>query len=363
MNAVKFVDIISGFRNGTVKNPGPVIVPMKIGERKIITISSERCIYDFYPGAFTLMYVMRGEAYIETGNSKYKLTPGNYLFLNPGTIYHSFAVPDILTELCTIHFSPDVLDRFSGRNTNTAIQAAGSNCFSGTPSCFVERTYQQNEKIRVILGKLCSLSHAGYKQSPGFDKREFYRSLNQLLLNLFIMNTGVRAEINSMETSRPSTRGEVYQRLYYARDYMDSSYGQGISVQQVAAVACMNADYFTRLYRRQFGITPVKYLIANRMKAAGQELKKRKFSVSEICNKVGYSDISSFGKLFKRHYGLNPEAYNQLMLNSRIPAPAHQKNRLLFNTAVNPVKSVHSTGLKSEMTEIYKQRLTSTDVL
>jgi AraC-like DNA-binding protein len=42
------------------------------------------------------------------------------------------------------------------------------------------------------------------------------------------------------------------------------------------------------------------------MDAARQLLQKSEMDISEVCERVGYSDLSSFGKLFRRYYNVSP---------------------------------------------------------
>jgi len=46
-----------------------------------------------------------------------------------------------------------------------------------------------------------------------------------------------------------------------------------------------------------------------RLRIAGNMLRNTNCSVQEISDRIGFSDISHFGHLFKRSYGLSPSAY------------------------------------------------------
>lgn len=333
MEAATFTDIITDYRKSAVNTTGDeyTLAPVK-GQGVLISRSYARHYDSVYPAALSLVYVVKGAAYIVTGNSRYKLVAGNYLVLNQGSAYKSYTNPGGFIESYAIHFSADFIRQCQEvRSAYRASQPATALCTETIFSRFVERTYQQNEKLSMVLARLGGLVQEAYNSGQPIRATDISRLLKSIISLLIVVDAGVQVEINSMEAIRRSTREEVYRRLNYARSFMDSSYDQQISVEDVAATACMNADYFTRLFRKQFGITPVQYLIAKRMNEASRLLQQKKKSVSEVCRAVGYADISSFGRLFKRYHGLTPELYNKVMWQPYITGRAGAASRLLQN--------------------------------
>lgn len=312
MSAARFVDVISGFRKCALEEAEPETGPKKIkGQDIIISDSSRKHVFDFYPGALSLRSVVRGAEYFVTRNSKYAVVPGNYLILNEGSEYSSYVNPNENVESFAVHFAPGFVNRFIGGYFTGPDHIPGTEeTVHGKLPRFIEKTYIQDDRTKFLLNKLYTMVQGGFDNDCLLESDEISESLRNLLSNLVMVNAGVQAEINSMKAARPSTREEIYRRLNYAKDYMESAYGEVVSVDQVAVVACMNSEYFIRQFKKQFGITPVQYLIAKRMKVAGAALSRGGTSVSEVCRKVGYSDLSSFGKLFKRYYGVGPEAYS-----------------------------------------------------
>lgn len=68
-----------------------------------------------------------------------------------------------------------------------------------------------------------------------------------------------------------------------------------------------------RKFIDQLGMSPGKWLQDKRMEEARLLLEESSLSVSEICYQVGYSNTSSFSRLFLRTTGLSPGEYRKQM--------------------------------------------------
>lgn len=315
MCAANFVDLLSESPAGAMPRSGNDSPGNKAGSSAIIvSTSSRKHLFEFQWGGLSLMSVVSGTEYYVTRNSKYTITPGNYLLLHKGAGCSSSVDKNSYVESFTVHFGPRFVSHFFAGilAAHDTIPEPGNTRHDPMPR-FIEKTYLQDERIRPLLGSLYRAVCEGIEEDVLLEADPLGDQLRRLLYALVAVNFAVKAEINSISAARPSTREEVYKRLNYARDFMESSFGESISVDTIASVACMHPEYFIRQFKKQFGTTPVQYLIAKRMRTAGQALTSGQHSVSDVCRLVGYSDLTSFGKLFKRYYGLGPEAYSRNM--------------------------------------------------
>ena len=79
-----------------------------------------------------------------------------------------------------------------------------------------------------------------------------------------------------------------------------------------------NFDYMNRLFRQSIGKTVFQYLSEIRIAHARELLATSSMKVSQISEKVGFSDESYFSKVFKRHTGISPLNYAKTA-NSQMP--------------------------------------------
>lgn len=94
--------------------------------------------------------------------------------------------------------------------------------------------------------------------------------------------------------------------LSQALSYIEANYAQNLQVSQIADSLGLNRSYFCRLFSRQMGMSPQDYIISYRLEQAEKLLYATKLSQKEIARKVGYPDVYTFSRMFKRRYGVAP---------------------------------------------------------
>ena len=108
-----------------------------------------------------------------------------------------------------------------------------------------------------------------------------------------------------------STRVAVppVRHLVRARDLADARYTEPLTVDDLAAAACLSRAHFSREFRRTFGETPHQYLLTRRLERAAALLRTTDRSVADICLAVGLSSVGSFTTSFRRMFGRTPLAF------------------------------------------------------
>ncbi len=96
-----------------------------------------------------------------------------------------------------------------------------------------------------------------------------------------------------------------------AQDYLDEHYTENIVVDQLAKTVGLSSRHFQRRFKDATGESPLSYLQKIRIEKAKIKLSSTRLPFSEITWAVGYEDVNSFRKIFKRHTSLSPKEYRQ----------------------------------------------------
>jgi AraC family transcriptional regulator len=303
------VFLISQFPDSTARDFDMDKYNQQFYERNsIISAASKNIYYDKHWGPLSIKFVLSGEEYYQTDNSRYLVTPSNFLILNNNTEYSSFIDADEEVESFTFNFAEKYVSAaLTGMIGHPEKLLDDASLHVATHIKFVEQTYFGEHAIFSLKNKMRELTAT-------FEERneEISELFNELLYVLLLLNKKVQYEIDGIKAIKNSTKEELYKRLNYARDYIECCFDQDINLTKMACIACLNREYFIRQFKLYFGITPTQYLIKRRMQAALHIVKTSDCSILEVCKQVGYSDLTSFGKLFRKFYHLSPEGFRQM---------------------------------------------------
>lgn len=98
--------------------------------------------------------------------------------------------------------------------------------------------------------------------------------------------------------------------LKRALDYLEAHYTQPLSLSEVAECACVSPSHLSFLFKRYVGQSFKQTLLRIRIKTAMARFIENPYSqVTEVCDDVGFSDLSFFVRKFKAVVGVSPGVY------------------------------------------------------
>ena len=109
------------------------------------------------------------------------------------------------------------------------------------------------------------------------------------------------------------TANTQFKRLSIGRDYIADNYLETFSLTDAANSSFMSPFHFSRVFKETYGETPNEFLIRLRIEKAKEMLITENYSVSEICERVGYMSLGSFSSLFLKHVGMPPTSYRRTL--------------------------------------------------
>ncbi|WP_324672047.1 AraC family transcriptional regulator [Hymenobacter sp. GOD-10R] len=93
--------------------------------------------------------------------------------------------------------------------------------------------------------------------------------------------------------------------------YIKQHLTEQITVEKLSELACMSKATFFRIFKREFGLTPVEYIIQERLSEAKRLLRNPLATVADVCFRVGFNNTNYFQVLFKKYEGITPGLYKK----------------------------------------------------
>ena len=97
-------------------------------------------------------------------------------------------------------------------------------------------------------------------------------------------------------------------RIARAVEKVRSDFRDALSVDDLAAAAGLSRYHFSRMFGRQMGVSPYRFLLRTRVEHAAELLRNGRYSVTEAAFASGFSDLGRFRRAFKKLLGRLPSA-------------------------------------------------------
>ena len=134
----------------------------------------------------------------------------------------------------------------------------------------------------------------GYIGGTAFDKIPIEKSVAEIVEAF---------KLNKKPVLRHTTRhaGDIVE---YARQYIEEHYTENISFGALARELNASQSYLSIKFKREVGVTFTEYLMSCRFNKARELVESdRNLGCRDVGRLVGYTDITQFGKMFKKIVG------------------------------------------------------------
>lgn len=227
---------------------------------------------------FYLLYTVSGEGLVELEGSSFPLPPGHAVLLCCQPPHRYAALPGGWDNHW-VHLDGAGIGPYFERAADTPVPLRD-------PAAFEE-----------LFGLLPGL--AAREDIPGLAR--ISHTLSGLLTALLLS----RMEVGQEQFS--SHRRDIRRAVDYIREH----YRQPISVDDITAALNISKFHFVRLFQRQMGVTPYRYLIQHRINQAKLLLATGDLPVAQVAAAVGYASESNFIRQFRELSGMTPLQYRR----------------------------------------------------
>ena len=126
----------------------------------------------------------------------------------------------------------------------------------------------------------------------------------ELLFTLVSMNQTPESHVSSIIRNSSPLSDEVIL-------YLNANYGNKITVPELCARFHTNKNILQKQFREATGQPVMAYLISLRVKLAALMLRDTGITITEISDRLGFSDSAHFNKMFRKSTGYSPIEYRR----------------------------------------------------
>ena len=131
------------------------------------------------------------------------------------------------------------------------------------------------------------------------EETEGLQELLQLIADFICDSYGKSKFLASIASSSQIENAEMYIKRHYTQE---------LTIAKLARMTGMSQSYLIHQFTKQNGISPMQYLTVYRITRAVELLKNSRLSIAEAAFAVGFRNVSSFNRAFRKITGIPPSA-------------------------------------------------------
>jgi AraC family transcriptional regulator len=272
----------------------------------IIHTKVSECYRPDIKGPFSFFLNIKGNSFCNVDRQTTRINEDNYFVSNRSQLY-TLQVEEGSgkTETFNIHFG----EFFSESVLNSLVTPADRILDAGTekqlsPVSFFNQLHRRDATFNALINSILT----SHKENV-HNKLQFEEQLTSLLSYHLQQHQHVAQIMNNLSPVRKATRVELYKRLSRAMDVLRTGFCGEVSLDLLAAEACLSKYHFLRLFRTAFGLSPYQYIQHLRIEKARELLADTLISISDLSGLLGFDNSQSFSRLFYQKTGVYPTQY------------------------------------------------------
>ncbi|NHN30227.1 helix-turn-helix transcriptional regulator [Paenibacillus agricola] len=265
--------------------------------------------------SYEIIIGLRDIAYIEQEGERFEVHAGQALLLLPNRTHEGYAFSDPQVSFYWLHFQcPDEqAELLDEKGAESELIRYSQNPFleGSIPYVLLPAFFEPLEfdKAGILFRQLLHIVESRYYTRQGADYM-----LTSLLIELS------QQAVTAFAKSQSGTASKN-QRLMSVLEWIRIHAADKISVDDIALEFNYNADYLTRLFKKEMGMNMQEYIQKVKMDHAKEELCRTDLPIKEIAHNCGFEDEKYFMKVFRKHQQMTPTEFRRAFYRT------HMNNR------------------------------------
>jgi AraC-like DNA-binding protein len=149
------------------------------------------------------------------------------------------------------------------------------------------------------------------KDSARRGKHFMLRGYLELIVG-YLINFSEAFSARANKPRRIHTDSKNDNRVEIILEYMLNNFKTNISIEEMSRMVNLSSSSLRRLFKLHTGKSPSEFLIQLKMVVAAKRILETDERISDIAYLVGIEDPNYFSRVFKKHFGVTPFSYRQL---------------------------------------------------
>ncbi len=116
-----------------------------------------------------------------------------------------------------------------------------------------------------------------------------------------------------LEFFEKQNQNPSYYAVCQVKTYLQEHCSESADIEKLAADVGLSPNYLRSLFKEATGKTILEYNTEMRLQKAAELLKDKKNKVREVSLAVGYENVSYFGVVFQKRFGVTPNEYRKMV--------------------------------------------------
>jgi len=245
-----------------------------------------------------IVIITDGKVIVRIAGREFMLAAGDGYFAN-SAVLHAAELTTSAGHQHAMVFNPGVISAPGNLAWNTYVEPLLK--VSQLPFVRLSSSVPWQKKILLRSEEAWDLG--------AYDKEDYPIRIPYLLGKVFADLTR-HADMVKSELRYTSRYQRDELRIKKALLFIETNYGNAITIEQIADSAGVSVSSCLRLFSSILGSTPIRYLIRFRLQKAAEEFqRKSEKTIAETVYSCGFTDASYFNRCFRKEYGMTPSEF------------------------------------------------------
>lgn len=127
------------------------------------------------------------------------------------------------------------------------------------------------------------------------------------MLVLYVKRPGSQSQFSNILMTQASDSQPIQQIIHFIQEHIE----QDLSVERLADRMSMSSRNFSRIFTKETGVSPAKYVEKVRVESARRRLEESSASLDQIASECGLVNANGLRRLFVRHLNTSPGIYRR----------------------------------------------------